>query len=155
VNLAFVTPSQAGTTTVTVNSTLNDLASLGVTSVSELDVTLSGVPPWSSQTVVVPLGALLTVSGTTVEISFAGTNASAAFVLLDQAFATFTFSVPGDRTDITATSTVWKTNLGDVTGTSAVSFVDPAPEPTSMALLGIGMAGLFAFRRYFRRNTNV
>lgn len=155
VNLAFVTSSQAGSTTVTVNSTLNGLTGLGVTSVSALDVTISGVPPWSSQTVVVPVGAPFTISGNTIEITFSSAISGAFVNVFNQAFATFTFSIPGDGSNVSATSTEWVTNLGNVAGTSAVSFADPAPEPASMALLGIGMAGLFAFRRYFRRNTNV
>jgi PEP-CTERM motif len=42
-------------------------------------------------------------------------------------------------------------NPGGGVVVTGVSFI---PEPTSMALLGIGMTGFFAFRRFFKR-TNV
>lgn len=42
---------------------------------------------------------------------------------------------------------------GTVTGTGGFSEAASVPEPTSMALLGIGMTAVFAFRRYFKRNT--
>jgi hypothetical protein len=42
-------------------------------------------------------------------------------------------------------------NGGTITGTGG--FTEAAvPEPASMALLGIGMTGLLAFRRFFKRN---
>ncbi len=40
---------------------------------------------------------------------------------------------------------------GTISGTGGFTQLDAAPEPTSMALLGIGMTGFLAFRRLFRR----
>ena len=150
-NLTFVTSSQAGSV-VTVKS--NVQLPPTVTSITSLDVTLSGVPPWSDWAVLVPSGATFTTNVNTFEISFTP-NESAAFILLGQAFATFTFDVPGDGTGITATSTSFATNTGNLNGTSAVHVAGGAvPEPASMSLLAVGMAGLVALRRCFRRNTN-
>ncbi len=49
--------------------------------------------------------------------------------------------------------------VGGTTGTSSLSFVQQSysttaiPEPASMALLGIGLSGLFTLRRLFRRTS--
>jgi hypothetical protein len=83
-------------------------------------------------------------------------SASAAYILLGQAFADFQFDVPSDSAtaiaDVKVTNTIWKTNGGDKTGSTTLSFTPVVPEPTSLALMGIGMSGLVAFRRLFKRS---
>jgi len=61
--------------------------------------------------------------------------------------------------DITRTYTSVGTNFasilahgGTVTGTGAFADLAAVPEPSSMALLGIGISCLFAFRRRFKSN---
>ena len=44
-------------------------------------------------------------------------------------------------------------NSGGSVKTAGMSMSQSVPEPTSMALLGIGMTGFLAFRRLFRRNS--
>lgn len=42
-------------------------------------------------------------------------------------------------------------NGGTVTGTGGFTEIASVPEPSSMALLGVGVTAMFAFRRYFKR----
>jgi hypothetical protein len=44
-------------------------------------------------------------------------------------------------------------NGGTITGTGGFTAVASVPEPASMALLGVGMTCLLAYRRYFSRRT--
>jgi hypothetical protein len=82
-------------------------------------------------------------------------SASAAYILLGQAFSNFQFDVPLDlamaQADVKVTSTVWKTNAGDKVGRTVLAFLF-VPEPTSLTLLGLGMCGLLASRRLFKRS---
>lgn len=158
-SLAFGTPSQAGST-VSMNSTLEPIPS-GVTLITELDITLSGTVPISDLELVTPSPALTgatidstVVSGNTeITITIPAAVSGAYIGVFGQAFATLTF-VTSDSS-VAVTSTEWATNDGSKSGSTSVS-LSAVPEPASMALLGIGMAGFFAFRRFFnKRNASV
>jgi hypothetical protein len=152
-NLTFVTSSEAGSVVV-VNSMLNDLSGLGITQTDTIDtltVTFSGIPTppgISDLSISVPSDATATSSGDTVNITFTPTDSS-AFILLNQAFANFSFEVTGTGSGITAASAVFGTSKGNFDGRATVSVI--IPEPNSMALGGIGMACLLAFHRLRKR----
>jgi len=141
--LAFSTPSQAGSTTVTVNSTLNPIPG-GVTSITELDVTFTAASPFTGLTLVTPAtgtGATISSSVETVKITIPSAVSGAYIGVFGEAFAHFHFTVPVDiataQSTVTVTSTTWITNAGSEAGSSSVSFsggqLSSVPEPASMA----------------------
>jgi hypothetical protein len=155
---AFSTPSRADLTEVTATSTLGPPIPAGVTTITELDVTFTpAASPFTGLTLTTPPpsgGSSISSSGDTVKVMISP-SASAAYILLGQAFSAFNFDVPLDlataMADVKVTSTVWKTNAGNKDGHSQLAFLF-VPEPTSLALLGVGMSSLLAFRRLFTRS---
>jgi hypothetical protein len=156
--LAFSTPGQAGSTIVTLNSTLNAIPP-GVLSVTELDVTFTAAAePFAGETLITPTtatGATIGSSVNTVQITIPPAVSNSYVTVFDQAFATFDFTVPLDIATAQATvmvaDTSWVTNLGPVEGSSRIFFT-AVPEPSSIVLLGIGILGFLTFRRLFKRS---
>jgi hypothetical protein len=171
-SFTLATPSQAASTLVTTSATLNQtinppptytglvvtyttaaggFTSLTLTSNGTLSSTFPA-PPFTSTITLTPTPATETVTSSYSPSSF-GVNLSESY--------SFTVPVPITM----ASSTVMiksiyfvESNGAHVTPThSSLTFSPLAiPEPASMSLLGIGMAGFLAFRRFFdKRYTRV
>jgi len=130
-SVALATPSQAGTQTLTANFT--------VTGGTAADIELLYTAP---VTAVVVTSTDLTItppyfSGSTVEFNFLPKAVG---------FVDFTVTSSGNL------SAYFLTGLTSGV-TDSLLHVTVVPEPASFALLGIGMTGLLAFRRLFKRTS--
>jgi len=144
-SVAFATPSQAGSITVTTAVTFS-LPSGDTGTFTDIDVTYKpSVDPISNLALVsstVGAVGLSESSSNTVTATFAATTGGTvtwSYVTATSppiGFSSFGFS--GSATG--ATDTVSITSVPNV-----------IPEPTSIALLGIGMTGFLAIRRFFKR----
>jgi len=141
-SVAFATPSQANTVVTTASFSVNS----GGTA-SDIEITYTpGVDPIGTP-VVISTGGLsgLTFSepvANEIEVSFTAKGATTGDLVF-----TFTTGTPGPITFSSASLTGVSSGA---TGTLTVA-VASVPEPTSIALLGIGMTGFLALRRLFKR----
>ena len=153
--MAFATPSQATSTTVVASVERNLPASPAT--LTELVMTDSGVSSRSNLTnsdILPTATATFTPSGPALTPSFSPDISEVNGVAERE-----TFVVPAPFATADTTSAI--TRIDPVTGAGAhmapssdgISFgpLDRVPEPSAMSLLGIGMASLYVFRRYFRR----
>jgi len=153
-SVAFATPSQAASQTVT--TTVSFTLAPGATGTVS-DFTITYAPPidsppnpapgvsglaFTSTTGITAAPPGLTEASNTVSFTFNPVT-SGAFVITFQTTSTSpTFTFTGFSFS------------GSATAVSSTVGVSPAvPEPTSMALLGIGMTGFLAFRRLFKRSS--
>jgi hypothetical protein len=155
---AVATPSQAGSVLVEVHDSIfvlnSDFYSNTITSVA---LTFTGLPnsiiagtEGFTGAFVNSMGSqpvMLSLAGDTITLSTASPGVS-----LVAGTVTFFTTVPsgdvGDLTNMVGVSGVVTTSTGSLSNSLSFSSV---PEPTSMALLGIGMTSFLAFRRFFKR----
>jgi PEP-CTERM motif len=149
-SLAFATPSKAGTlvtTTLEFAGPLSPAASAITFDYTLAGGSISGLGGLASSA---PGTSISSSTASSVTLDFVPPAASISVVK-------FTFtdtSVPfaNAPTDITLKSVT--ATPGGQTLTAALSFFPSVvPEPASFALLGIGMTGLLAFRRLFKRTS--
>jgi hypothetical protein len=138
--LAAATPARAGSVITTSISFSNASPAL-----TEIDLTYSGAGTLSNLTPTSgPGGAALTLSGDVVSIKWSPAFAGPFSLVFTMdsttnsgATATPTFTPSGDN----LTNFNFHVSQGSV------------PEPATLALLGIGMTGLLAFRRFFKKTS--
>jgi len=142
-SVAFATPSQAAsvlttaTFSVTTPGTATDVEVTYTPAVDPIGpITITGTGGLTGITTSEP-------AANTIEIKFdaaAATTGTLSWTFSTATAGAVTFS-SASLTGVTAGSQ----------GTLSVA-VSAVPEPTSMALLGIGMTGFLAFRRFFKRS---
>jgi hypothetical protein len=141
-SMAFTTPTHAGTMLAT--TTVQIIAPAGTQS-DEVQVTYSSAP--SAPIVILP--------STTVSVLTSTIAANTVTI-------TYTPILGNQELDFTFLATppiaVSQDHLLGVVGPGPVGLianvtVGPIPEPTSLALLGIGMTGFLALRRFFKRTS--
>jgi len=146
-SLVITVPSQAGfITSVSVDN------NTGI-AVNDLETTWTGTGGSITNVVLsAPAGTTMVVGGNTIDITFTNPLPNTGNVMFDFQTSTSSIGFGGGTWSVILGGTVFTTPI--VPTRDKLTFHTAViPEPTSMALLGIGMTGFFAFRRLFRRTT--
>jgi hypothetical protein len=142
-SVAFATPSQAGTEYVL--KAQFDLTPAGSTA-TDITVTLTGAVPLGMAPYTTTGGATASGAGDVITLTFAATGAGSYVTdfMGNSGLLISAITSPALSGVVPATG---------VTGTGLNVTISSVPEPSSMALLGIGMTGFLAFRRLFKRTS--
>ncbi len=155
-SVAFSTPSQAGSTITT--TAFFDLKPVtGLARAWDFNYVDSADTPLATMSglTITNTGGLTILTDTislpgTIHITFAPANHTDGTPFPLSAGLQFTFNTNNNQNNVFLDSSPLTyrfatsvTNVAAITGT--------VPEPASMALLGVGMSGLFALRRLFKR----
>jgi PEP-CTERM motif len=150
--LAFVTPSQAGSTLVTTDLTYS-LTGAGNPTLTDIQIQYSSVDPISD---------LKMVSGTFTGVVLSEPHPNLVEITFNRTgsgtieFTFVTGAAPGSVTGFFTGHSGVITGSAPATETSVVTVTSApigVPEPASIALLGIGMTGFLAFRRFFKKTS--
>jgi hypothetical protein len=146
-SLAFAAPSQAAPTLVTTQVAFE--VSNGGTA-SDVEVTYVPAVDPTAGLVITTTGGLtgLTISEAANTVTVNWNRAAATFGFLTWTFTTATLPpIDFSAASLTGVSSGAAGQLSVAVTSSVI------PEPTSVALLGIGMIGFLRFRRLFKRST--
>jgi PEP-CTERM motif len=151
-SVAFATPSQAGSEYL-VTAAFNIVPLPGQPAVTATDVTVTlSDTSLSGPVTVVGLGGLTSVSGTLsggiLEIDFAAASATTPTTLPGGVMVEF-----GGPSGVGISAFALSNPSAAFSSSGLNVSIASVPEPTSMALLGIGMTGFLALRRLFKRPT--